>query len=436
MILKATAGKGRAARPLVPLALLLLAAMFAGGGALSALSLTEGASRDTITSIQIEGLKRTKPRTAHGFVRRFIGRDAAALDLDEVRAAIVDGGILDPLSVEVRDGADGFKTLHIEVADKWSIFPVPVFAWSSDGFTAGGAFFDANAFGINDKMGVVGIYSQNSWLAAAMYSHSPAGGRLSGSTFSASYTRGRRELRDQKLEVYDDYDAESATGGAGLSFRVGEDWTWEARVSFNAEARDGADWRMSLPLSAQVRSRRSEWDGVLLSERRFEAGVTADIGLNDGGGAAGGNGGNGGNTYRLQSSATWERPLSEGFRYSVNGGVLYSLPTSGLTARTGAPPASRVVILPASFSASSYADLSAGLEKALFRWSLATLSVSAAYQIVCSEGEHLGACFDHGPSAGVRVYLRRLAIPAVGARASYNAAANQFIGAFSMGMSL
>jgi hypothetical protein len=94
-----------------------------------------------------------------------------------------------------------------------------------------------------------------------------------------------------------------------------------------------------------------------------------------------------------------------------------------------------VVILPASFSASAYAGLSAGVEKAILRWPLATLSASASYQIVYSEGKRLGACFDHGPAAGVRVYLRRLAIPAVGATASYNARAGQFLWAFSMGMS-
>lgn len=228
------------ARPLVLLTLLLFAELFAGTRALPALSLADGASKNTITSIQIEGLKRTKARTAHGFVWRFIGRDAAALDLDEVRAAIVDSGILDPLSVEVRDGADGFKTLRIEVADKWSIFPVPLLMWSSDGFAAGGAFFDANAFGINDKTALAGFYSADRWLLAAMYSRAAdnAGGRA-GLTVSASYTRGRRVLHDQRLREYDSYDAAAAGGGIGVSYRLSGDWRLGGRFRSTAKRGTG-----------------------------------------------------------------------------------------------------------------------------------------------------------------------------------------------------
>jgi hypothetical protein len=102
----------------------------------------------------------------------------------------------------------------------------------------------------------------------------------------------------------------------------------------------------------------------------------------------------------------------------------------------GGPSSAQVDILPGDFAARNYAGLSAGLEKYIvsFRWG--TLSVLGSWQLVFSQGLISGDEFDHGPSAGIRLYLSRIAIPAVGFGAAYNMNSGLFQLTFSIGMSM
>ena len=84
-----------------------------------------------ITDISVAGLARTKPRVAYGAVEKFLGLKVGELDEAAVYVAVLDLGILEVVSVELLDSADGFgKTLSITVREKWTIFPVPLFMMS------------------------------------------------------------------------------------------------------------------------------------------------------------------------------------------------------------------------------------------------------------------------------------------------------------------
>jgi len=155
------------------------------------------AAADVITEIEVAGLKRTRPRAVERELERFRGMDADTLNLDDVRAAILDTGILDPVFVEVRPGMDG-DVLFCEVAEKWSVFPIPIVMAGSGGWSAGGFFADANAFGLNDKMTAGGLYSDDGWMAMAMYMHSAEPGRFPGLGASLMYGRAERIRTDQR----------------------------------------------------------------------------------------------------------------------------------------------------------------------------------------------------------------------------------------------
>jgi outer membrane protein assembly factor BamA len=60
-----------------------------------------------ITAISISGLKRTKPYIVERLLQKFIGRNAADVDINEVIAVIESTGILEPVSVELIDNQDG-----------------------------------------------------------------------------------------------------------------------------------------------------------------------------------------------------------------------------------------------------------------------------------------------------------------------------------------
>ena len=98
------------------------------------------------------------------------------------------------------------------------------------------------------------------------------------------------------------------------------------------------------------------------------------------------------------------------------------------------PQSVQIEILPRRYSARQYGSFSAGLEKHLFSLRWGSLSALASWQSVFSHGPISGNDFSHGPSGGVRFYLTRLALPALGVNLAYNMNSGLFQTAFSIGM--
>ena len=391
----------------------------------------DAAGKNLITGLSVSGLKRTRLSTAERPLRKFIGIEADRLDQNEVWAAIMDTGILEPLLVEIRDAETGGSVLAVTVREKWSIFPIPILMAGSGGVSAGGAIFDANAFGLNDKFFLTGIFRQGGWTAAAGYVHAVSGGRLPGWNGMASFTRGEREDVDQNNKKLRHFDWDSISVTAGLNFNLLENSNllsasphiaYNEKILRNSEKTlnsPGADLRLfgaGLGLSL----RRSGWDGYLLSQEEVSLRYSFHTSANG---------------YSHQSfnlKGIWEKSLVPGFRLVTRTGLVFDPHVPVLF--ESAPSGAQVDILPRSFSARRYAGASAGLEKYLFKINAGTLSLASSYQIVYSRGSVLGGSYDHGFAGKLSFYLSRLAIPALGLGVAYNVKEHYSQGIFSLGM--
>jgi hypothetical protein len=384
-----------------------------------------------ITSLSITGLKRTRVTAAEKPLRRFVGGEAAALDINEVKAAVLDTGILEPLSVEIIEDMPGRgNVLAVEVREKWSIFPIPVFFIGSGGMMAGGAFYDANAFGINDKMAAAGMYQSNGWMTTLMYIHSPGGNRAAGWNASFFFSREDREDGNQRDETIRRFSADSLAAAAGLSYQFTPFAGGSFRLAYTNRMLRKNDEPLLAPSSgAQVLGmgpefsiRESSWDGYLLSERSAAFSYRYSQGLNSP------------SFHSLSFRGIFEKSLLPGFRTSIRSGLLWEPLVPVLF--ESSPGAAEVNILPLSFSARHYAGLSLGLEKHLFNMSFGAFSVLASWQMVYSNGSILGDQFDYGVSGAFFFYMSKLAIPALGMGAAYNIPAGYAQFSFSLGMSL
>ncbi|MDR1618321.1 MAG: hypothetical protein LBS06_04655 [Treponema sp.] len=387
-----------------------------------------------ITAIHIEGLKRTKVATAERPLRRFIGRNAAALDFNEIKAVVLDTGILEPLSVEIVETEAG-NILSIAVQEKWAIFPVPVFFAGSGRVMAGAAFYDANAFGLNDKMAVMGAYQTNGWTTTMMYIHSPAGDWSTGWRAAVRFVQEEREDVNQKDETIRRFAIDSlAASGALLyhftgplsgAFRLG--YTGHILETGGSPLLAPARGSQTIDLGPEFSIRDSEWDGCFLSERsavfsyRYSAGINAS-GIDSP------------SFHSLSFQGIFEQSIVPGFRVNARSGLLWA-PLAPVLSEFS-PGAAEVAILPGAFSARHYAGISLGLEKYLFKISHGSLAFLTAWQMVYSHGSILGNQFDYGVSAAFSFYLSRLAIPAIGVGVSYNIPADFFQFSFSMGVSM
>jgi outer membrane protein assembly factor BamA len=390
-----------------------------------------GQSGDLITAVSVSGLTRTKPQVAEQRLKRFLGQEAASVDSNEVRAAILDTGILEPVSVEIEDDPEGGgKTLAITVREKWTIFPVPVFYYVGSGdWGAGGFFMDANAFGLNDKMLAGGMYSSGSWMAMAMYMNTPERDHVPGWNIAGFFSREERKNTDQKNHDIRRFNLNSWSGSLGIRYPLGEFFSPSISFSVTDAAIRGSPFPLEAPekgarivtISPGISLQKSQWDGYLLSQQSADLEYTYTVGIDYP------------SSHSVSLKTTNEWPLIPGFKVGVKSGLIYD--PNGTAIFESGPSAAQTDILPRAFSARNYAGVSANIEKYLVKFSFGTLSALASYQVVWSRGPLLGYQFDHGPAASVRFYLSTLAFPALGLGLAYNVAAGYLQGSINMGMS-
>jgi hypothetical protein len=386
-------------------------------------------SGDRITSISISGLKRTKYSTAERPLLRFIGKDASRLDIDEVYSVILDMGIFEVVSIKITGAADG-KVLEVEVKEKWAIFPIPIFSISSGKIRGGAALYDANAFGINDKMALAGMYGSGSWMAMALYLSPPAGSGF-GWTLSGGFSRDGREDTDQKNKVYRSFKLDSISAGSSLTYPLSELITASLRFSyinhsitehiFAVRETNEKDRQQIVRMGPELGLRRSTWDGVFLSEESLTAAYFYSQGIDSP------------SFHTLQARLAYEKSFIPGFRAVIRSGGIYSPGTTALF--ESSPREAAVNILSPSYKARHLAGLSLGLEKKLITFPFGILSALAAWQQVYSSGPVMGNQFDYGVAVSAFVYLKRLAIPAMGGGLAYNVRARHWQSFFNMGMS-
>jgi len=384
-----------------------------------------------INDIVISGLKRTKKHVVEKPLNKFIGQDASKIDFNDIRTAIMETGILEPLSVDVEDDPqkEG-KILKIEVHEKWSIFPVPVFFINSSGFVGGGfGIADLNALGINDKFILGGMVDTDGWLAGTTYIHTPDMNNSLGWNVALFYSKQEKVDRDENNRYIRKYGLGRFLASTGINYEINEPTLAFLNLSFVDTKIHDIDNPFAVPeddgsvISARpgFRIRKNSWDGYFLSQKSIEIGYTYSFRID----------------YlsfqKFDIKANFEKSLVPGFRMFLRGGIIYAPETPPIFESRSRSV--NISILPQSFSAQNFFGSSAGLEKYLFKRSFGTLSILSSYQLVYSDGPILGERIDHGVLGAVQFYLRKLAIPAVGLGVSYNVTAGYLQAGFNAGMS-
>jgi hypothetical protein len=287
---------------------------------------------------------------------------------------------------------------------------------------------DANAFGLNDKMIVGGMYGNTGWMAMAMYIYTPDRQGAPGWSLSGFYNRSERKYKDQNETIYRRFTLSSIAVQAGIMYAPVEPLSLGFSVSVEDRYLSAGEDVLNPPDSGATIAafnpsldiRESNWDGYFLSEQRFSADYTYTYGIDTA------------SHHSERLRINLEQSLIPGFRMLISATLLYA-GNAGILFENS-PSSVHINILPRNFFARSYAGFSGGLEKCLSKFSAGTLSVLAAWEGALSEGPVLGPCWDQGIFGSIRLYLSRVAIPALGLGYGYNISRRQSTFVFSMGM--
>jgi outer membrane protein assembly factor BamA len=411
------------------------------------LSAQESASNDMrenqITAISVLGLKKTKLHIIERPLEKFIGRNAADVDINEVIAIIQSSGILEPLSVEIMDSQESSgKTLVVAVREKWSILPIPVFSIGSSGWTVGGALMDTNAFGLKDNMMIMGSYGTGGWMANVMFLDPPDGTGDFGWNVMGMFSFLDKENTDQTGEqTVRRYDSISINPSIGLSYKLTEFVTPSMALAYRGVIlRDTKD-PVNAPeknfhgisISPDISMQHNTWDGYFLNESSVSLKYNYILAIDAD------------DVHSAVLRAALNQSIIPGLRFIAKTGIAFATPSASPFFESS-PMSVGANVLPQKYSALNIASGSLGLEKYLLNFSFGTISVGAAYEAIYSGGELLhrqfdhgpiellqNHQFDHGPVAMLQMYLNRIAIPGIGLGAAYNVDKKVWQYAFNIG---
>ena len=359
---------------------------------------------EPITDIEIEGLKRTKPAVLLEKLEKFKGTDSAAFDRKALEAELEKTQLF-----SLADATVSGSTLHITVEEKFSLLPIPFAYASSDSWGGGLVVVDNNAFGIMDQAAAGGFITSSGWRALASYSHTQKAHSPFGWSVSTTGGKSKTKVRDDDGDLLTSYDNTTFGASAGINRRLAP-WlrgTISSGVNICDVDDDSPASQLVIPLTASLTASTASWDGTFLNTIYLTASATYNFSQwhSD-------------NYCTLAAKAGYQQHLVQRLRLIAQAGAFHSPDVPVVFAQN--QNAVQVCLLNSAYRASSMAGAGAGLEWGIANTRFGVPSLYVQYQTVWADGIMSDEIFGHGPVAGFKFYLKKIAFPAVDIFTAYN----------------
>ena len=359
---------------------------------------------ETITDIQVQGLKRTKPAVLLEKLEKFKGIDSSDLDKKKLEAELEKTQLF-----SLSDATVSGSTLHITVEEKFSLLPIPFAYAASDSWGGGLVVVDNNAFGLMDQAAAGGFITSSGWRALAGYSHIQKAHSPFGWNISANGGQSKTRVRDDEGDLLLSYDNSTFSAAAGLNRRLSP-WL-RASVSSGVDICDVDDEspasELVIPLTASLTASTASWDGTFLNTIYLTTSVTYNFSQwhSD-------------NYCTLAAKAGYQQHLVQRLRLIAQGGLFHSPDVPVVFAKNQS--AVQVCLLNNACRASSMVGAGAGFEWGIANTRFGVPSLYIQYQTIWADSIMSDDFFGHGPVAGFKFYLKKIAFPAVDIFTAYN----------------
>lgn len=387
-----------------------------------------------VTEISFTGLTRTRESFLKKEYEKHLGKTVSETNLHDIENDLQSEGLFETFSVSFRDIDGQSAGIVVEVTEKMTFIPLPFAMVSSGGFSAGAIVMDTNAFGVKDMFMVGGFYSSSSIAGIASVARPPRNDGTPGLSAFASVSK--NEPKVVGLDNKNALEYRNLSGSAKLS--VAEKITEKNMLSvsagfstISADERDGkpaasVDSAKIGSLSASWNFLMSDWNGWFSSATKISAEFSASkyFGLDDESELSG-------IVADANMQLGFQKPfISERLRAVGKIAGDFVLPQRQKSAHISEYKGGSAVgctILPDKFLTDKIIGASIGIEFALKKYSFGLSSLYANYEAVLTKDFSLGTDTDfsmdefcHGPNAGIRLYLSKIAFPAVALGMSYN----------------
>ena len=277
---------------------------------------------------------------------------------------------------------------------------------------------------------------QNNKTAMAASSKAPRDNWIPGLNLFLYGSKSEPEFNDLHNEIIQKYEALTFSSSLSISEKVSEHITLSNGYKFKILSTDDiSDYPNCAPESIKIGSTslslgysNSDWNGVFMSTN--SASISAEIGLTD-------------SKYsdfrfpmNFSFSISEQHPIfSQRLRMYQKISGLYG--KKNHSAQFESQSAGAVTILPGNFSTERIIGGNLGFEIAVAKFTWGMISLYSDYQIVytkeytaLNDGDYE---FEHGSTGGTRLYLAKIAFPALAMGLSYNVPHNRWQFSASIG---
>ena len=380
-----------------------------------------------IAAIRTEGLRRTRPAVVQQWLTCAVRQPLSSCDLGKIHEQIHRLGIFSAIDVELNDRPEGVEIVF-RLEEKWSLYPVPMLWYSPGTEIAGVILVEANLLGYNKGLAIGAVDSNRGWYALAGYNDPNLAftdGFASVHAFFGSSLvendrpNGSIEQAFHMTRVDVEYQL-------GWTFwdRLSPTWTGGLRL-----ARVGS---ITVPGTepASDTTVGMQGFGVVYSDRRYRDLYDEGLRLSA----------EGQHAFALDRRSRayddvifdvkWTRPAPlDGFVDAHAHAFTGAVPVV-FEERLGGLDGSRTLPGSGLFGADRYASLALAYQVPVVQVAPGTATVQVFGELGrYARNDEPGVTYG-GPGAGLRVYLKRIAIPAMGVDVGYEAGSHRI--AFSV----
>lgn len=385
-----------------------------------------------VSRIKITGLKRTRQSYMQSVLGKYRGIPLAELDLNDVEITLREQGLFSDITVSCGMDESGYGTLFVTVAEKISFLPVPFAMYASGtGFMGGLIVMDTNAFGVKDTYLAGGIFSSSMQTAIMAFSKPSLALTKPGFSVSGSFAHRGNKVHDGSDSLALAY----RTIGGGAEISLTDKLTEHTNASiglrydythisldddFSAYQDDLSSYH-AFSVNATWGARFSQLNEWFLSTK----------------------------SVRVTARATWFFPGSWAQFASVYCSIQQNLPVRRLRVVAqgsghyshGAPvplwvsqTAVGTTIMPDKFVSQKMLGAHAGLEFAVAKTKFATFSIYGLYEQFFGEDFDGSGILNFGYSAGAKMYLAKISLPALAVGFSHNVSQNKIKFSVALGI--
>jgi hypothetical protein len=375
-----------------------------------------------IAAIRVGGLRRTRSGVVNQWIECVVGESLSSCDLPRIRDRLYRLDIFSAVDVALNEQPAGVEIVF-RFEEKWTLYPVPMFWYTPGTLIAGVVIAEANLLGYNKGVAIGGVYSNRGWYTLAGYNDPNIAYTSLWGSVHAFLGSGlvENDAPDGSIEQSFDLSRFDLEYVLGWTFwdRVSPAWTGALRVArVGAEHVPGSE--PAADASVGVQGFR-----VIYSDRRYRE--FYDEGLRLSAEVQ--------HAFPLDRAspayndaifdARWARPAPLGGFLDAHAHAFVGVMPIAFEERLGGLDGSRTLPGSGLVAADRYASLALAYQVPLLTFAPGTATGQVFGEVGRYARNAESAVTYGGPGVGLRFYLKRVAIPALGMDVGYEVASKR-----------